>query len=49
MSKIALLSCCLLAGLLPSAHATCYTVYGNGDSIVYQSSRPPVDMRYPLH
>ncbi|XAH24875.1 hypothetical protein AAFF27_06690 [Xylophilus sp. GW821-FHT01B05] len=49
MSKIAALSFCLLAGALSSAHATCYTVYGRGDGIVYQSSRSPVDMRYPLH
>ena len=30
------------------AHATCYTVY-SGPTLVYQSTRAPVDLSYPLH
>lgn len=27
----------------------CYTVYGDGNRILYQSDKPPVDMSRPLH
>ena len=30
------------------AWSSCYTVY-SGSSLVYQSTRSPVDMSYPLH
>jgi hypothetical protein len=42
----------LLASLLslPALPAlACYTVYGEGNRIMYQSDKPPVDMSRPLH
>ncbi|MFE8645528.1 hypothetical protein ACFX58_10635 [Sphingomonas sp. NCPPB 2930] len=39
----------VLCGGSPWASATCYTVYGPGNAVIYRADRPPVDMRYPLH
>jgi hypothetical protein len=42
----------LLASLLSAAALpamACYTVYGEGNRIMYQSDKPPVDMSLPLH
>ena len=39
----------VLCGASLGASATCYTVYGPGNAVIYRADRPPVDMRYPLH
>ena len=42
----------LVASLLSLATLpamACYTVYGEGNRILYQSDKPPVDMSRPLH
>jgi hypothetical protein len=40
---------CSLLGLASTPVLACYTVFDRADNVVYQSSRPPVDMSRPLH
>ena len=37
-----------LLALSAPAYSSCYTVYA-GSNLVYQSTRAPVDLSYPLH
>lgn len=37
----------LSLGALPAS--ACYTVFGEGNRVLYQSDKPPVDMSLPLH
>ena len=39
----------VLCGASLGASATCYTVYGPNNAVIYRADRPPVDMRYALH